>query len=88
MGQSSIKDAWEKGNKSMDDSVNILLNMRPSKLSDVQQLQEEYASCLTHGSEPYDIDSDEFDKPTYFIYDTQERTSPAEEGWLKEVNTM
>jgi hypothetical protein len=80
----TTQDAWEKGNKSMDDSVNILLNMRPSTLSDVQQLQEE---CLTHGSELYDIDSDEFLKPT-LIYDTQDHTSPAVEGWLKEVNYL
>ena len=45
MPLSVIVDAWEEGKESINECGNILLN-KVMSTSDVQQLQDQYASCL------------------------------------------
>lgn len=83
---SIIEDAWEKGNKSLNESVRILLNIKPSVSNDVEKVQEEYASCLTY--EP-DEDDEDLLRPAFSSQDhsPQDQTSIADEGSLREVIT-
>ena len=52
---SDIVDAWKEGKESINECANILLNKMKST-SDVQQLQDQYASCLEF--DIYDGDND------------------------------
>ena len=52
---SDIVDAWKEGKESINECANILLNKMKST-SDVQQLQDQYASCLKF--DIYDGDND------------------------------
>ena len=55
MPLSVIVDAWEEGKESINECGNILLN-KVMSTSDVQQLQDQYASCLE--SDIHDGDDD------------------------------
>ena len=55
MPLSDIVDAWKEGKESINECANILLN-KVKSTSDVQQLQDQYASCLE--SDIHDGDDD------------------------------
>ena len=60
MPLSDIVDVWKEGKESINECANILLN-KVNSTSDVQQLQDQCASCLEsdiHDSDDDDVDED------------------------------
>ena len=61
MPLSDIGDVWKEGKESINECANILLN-KVKSTSDVQQLQDQCASCLKsdiHDGDDDDVDEDE-----------------------------
>ena len=59
MPLSDIVDAWKEGKESINECANILLN-KVKSTSDVQQLQDQYASCLEYDIHDGDDDGGDY----------------------------
>ena len=82
MPLSDIVDAWKEGKESINECANILLN-KVKSTSDVQQLQDQCASCLE--SDIHDGDDDDVDEDKKYSNVNTKINSLIDVGILKEV---
>ncbi|CAH3124002.1 unnamed protein product, partial [Pocillopora meandrina] len=82
---SDIVDAWIEGKESINECANILLNKMKST-SDVQQLQDQYASCLESDIHDGDDDGgDDVDEDKKYSNVNTKINTLIDAGILKEV---
>ena len=82
MPLSDIVDVWKEGKESINECANILLN-KVKSTSDVQQLQDQCASCLE--SDIHDGDDDDVDEDKKYSNVNTKTNSLIDVGILKEV---
>lgn len=82
MPLSDIVDVWKEGKESINECANILLN-KVKSTSDVQQLQDQCASCLE--SDIHDGDDDDVDEDKEYSNVNTKINSLIDVGILKEV---
>ena len=82
MPLSHIVDVWKEGKESINECANILLN-KVKSTSDVQQLQDQCASCLE--SDIHDGDDDDVDEDKKYSNVNTKINSLIDVGILKEV---
>ena len=82
MPLSDIVDAWKEGKESINECANILLN-KVKSTSDVQQLQDQCASCLE--SDIHDGDDDDVHEDKKYSNVNTKINSLIDVGILKEV---
>lgn len=81
MPLSDIVDVWKEGKESINECANILLN-KVKSTSDVQQLQDQCASCLE--SDIHDGDDDDVDEDKEYSNVNTKINSLIDVGILKE----
>ena len=85
MPLSDIVDAWKEGKESINECAKILLN-KVKSTSDVQQLQDQYASCLESDIHDGDDDGgDDVDEDKKYSNVNTKINTLIDAGILKEV---